>query len=139
MAIFNEAYLTEFLYKKKNSSRKSNTVKSTYRYVGKTVYKPDPYKYSTIGEVITTSFKQIFFTAKEACALAIEDAFNIDYPESDNIKISNNKKNNLKKKYSIYKAVIIDEGVKIKYQSEEFGGTIEQLAEKYGFTIEIDD
>lgn len=147
MAIFNEAFLDRYKKQKKDRNKKhydskKNTIEQK-KNVGKTVYKP-AYKSAGYekGKEIVTTFKQSFYTAKEACALAIEDAFSIEYPESNSVKIPKGKSKNLNKEYSIYKATIIDEtlgDIKIRIESEESSGKIKDLSKKYGFDIVVDE
>lgn len=145
MAIFNEAFLDRYKKSKKDNNRKYHEPKkdtNQKKNVGKTVYKPEHKSTNNkIGDEFVTTFKQSFNTAKEACALAIEDAFSIDYPESNSVKISKGKSKNLNKEYSIFKATIVDEtlgDIKIKLVSEESSGKIKDLAKKYGFDIIVD-
>lgn len=144
MAIFSEAFLDKYRKPRKDDNKKYNESRNntSNKNVGKTVYKPERKSTNNnIGDEITTSFKQAFMTAKEACALAIEDAFSIDYPESDSVKISRVKSKNLSKEYTIYKATIVKEtsgNIKIKLESVESTGKIKDLAKKYGFSIEVD-
>ena len=90
MAIFNEAFLDRYKKSKKDNNRKYHGPKKDTdqkKNVGKTVYKPEHKSTNNkIGDEFVTTFKQSFNTAKEACALAIEDAFSIDYPESNSVK-----------------------------------------------------
>lgn len=144
MAIFNEAFLDRYKKSKKDNDRKRHEPqKDTFqKNIGKTVYKPEHKSTNNnIGDEFVTTFKQSFNTAKEACALAIEDAFSIDYPESNSVKISKGKSKNLNKEYSIFKATIVDEtlgDIKIRLVSEESSGKIKDLAKKYGFDIIVD-
>lgn len=145
MAIFNEAFLDRYKKSKKYNDRKRHEHKKDAfqkKNIGKTVYKPEHKSTNNqIGDEFVTTFKQSFNTAKEACALAIEDAFSIDYPESNSVKISKGKSKNLNKEYSIFKATIVDEtlgDIKIRLVSEESSGKIKDLAKKYGFDIIVD-
>lgn len=130
--------------KKDNDRKRHEPQKDTFqkKNIGKTVYKPEHKSANNnIGDEFVTTFKQSFNTAKEACALAIEDAFSIDYPESNSVKISKGKSKNLNKEYSIFKATIVDEtagNIKIRLVSEESSGKIKDLAKKYGFDIIVD-
>ena len=144
MAIFNEAFLDMYKKSKKDNNKKYHEPKkeSHKTNVGTTVYTPELKSTNNkIGDEFVTTFKQSFNTAKEACALAIEDAFSINYPESNSVKISKGKSKNLNKEYSIFKAIIIDEtagNIKIRIESEESSGKIKDLAKRYGFDIVID-
>lgn len=161
MAIFNESFLQKTIdgfinegfldrFKKKEDKKYYSKLKENkpeYKkkdpLEGKTVYKPYPKGIDiSIGNTYPTYTKQVFETAKEACALIIEDAFNVDYPENSSIPIQVDKsaKKNLTKQYEIYKATIVSNSngfLKIKLESLESSDTVKALASKYGYTIDF--